>query len=270
MNLVALLMAIGLGAIALTYFSGTFVNMWKGEKRAQIHDELAAIKFVLLNRVYCDNSLKVDTCSSAGTLISLYDRFNRKIIGNSGSGTKIGSWTVRAECGYQGESIIVRAAILKDSGSLTSTNSSHFEKHPITKNIENWDSDATLLFPSSIQLCAINNKFEQSFPEPTYVSDWERVPVTFNHNLQTDAYIVRSLYEEIEGSGVTDLSGILVHSYDETYIKGLAVERMIHYRPSNNSIRIKNLSYRWGSLDLSVFSGHRARKVRVTIWQYDE
>lgn len=267
--MVAVLIALAIGGVGIGLFSQTLVQLFKGQKQIDHQSELAAISHFLLTKVSCRNSIDSNTCSTSGTLIELVDHHNNKIVENSGKGTKFGRFTLRAECGGEGEHVIVRANTLTSRGHLNSNNRQDFAVHPLTKKKEPWRSSKTLVFKRGIALCPINNQFERGFPVPSYASDWKNVPVTFTHHLNTTAYVVRSQYQKLNSTDITEVSGITTARYNGTYVTGYSCERMYHHSPTMSTVSIEN----WSSINrtsTSSLSAHRNRKARVILWKYDE
>ena len=60
------------------------------------------------------------TCTSGGNK-KLFDQNNNVIVSDTGAGTKMGSFTVKAECNAANDGLIIKAARLSSTGTLTST-----------------------------------------------------------------------------------------------------------------------------------------------------
>jgi len=98
-----------------------------------------------LNEYSCNGFIEVRRKSS--------DSLGPILISNYDPGHKLGSLTLRAECDLSNSRLIVRAARLRPSGSLSSTSSGDFYPDPLTGQVITWADDASLIFDSSTTPC---------------------------------------------------------------------------------------------------------------------
>ena len=156
LSLVAIIVGLAMAGIAIAVL--TQVHKFAIGQQNQVigRGDRETLKHQLLNLTDCPATMAAAGCpthnlirvqkkgSAAGTLID-----------NTGTGTKLGKWTLRAECGGNG-GLIVRAANLSPSGNLNSIDNQDFLLDPATAMLGTWASPQAALFPTGFELCQPN------------------------------------------------------------------------------------------------------------------
>lgn len=131
-------------ALIGTYAALMLTNSMKGNKSAQMTDELISVRRVLLDKVNCKNTLEKRSCPSKGGYFPLKDDNERTIGSDHGKYWKLGAWTLRASC--DATEMTVEYARTDTQGS--------FLKDPFTKKVQGWKNlfeDSELSCSSSVQ-----------------------------------------------------------------------------------------------------------------------
>lgn len=166
-SLVAVLVALGLTGIIATVVSSLMEQGMAGKSHFQNAGDREVLRRMMVSAVSCEDSLTPGICSSPGAIVPLRRRHSNGslsvIASSSGAGTKYGKFTVRAECNATGDGLIIRAVMLADSGTLSSTAAADFRPDPLTKRVETWQTSKSLLMPDNVELCS---GFETTAVEP--------------------------------------------------------------------------------------------------------
>ena len=127
-SLITVILIAGIVGLLGTHAALMLTNTLRGNKSAQISDELISIKRVLIDKANCQNTLESKSCPSGGDYFPLKDD-NGKTIGSiHGKYWKLGAWTLRASC--DDVEMTVEYARTDSSGS--------FLKDPLTKKNQGW------------------------------------------------------------------------------------------------------------------------------------
>ena len=117
--------------------------------------EKSLIKDALNKNVDCVKTMQSAACpQSSPVVIWGKDTSGAAVVigSNSGAGTQYGRFTVRAECGSNG-GLIIKAARLRNGGSLTSTAAQDFIPEPLTNQVVTWSSSSAFLMNGTEELC---------------------------------------------------------------------------------------------------------------------
>lgn len=152
-------MVIALGLISVVVFVASRVisfNM-KSENRLRQNYDKNALKMQLLQAVQCPEVLNSSICADFLTLRRISSSgLGPVLISGIGQGSKFGAWTLRAECNATHDGVVIRAAQLSSTGTLTSTQDVDFQPDSLTGKIVKWSDTASLLFPENIEICTLN------------------------------------------------------------------------------------------------------------------
>lgn len=143
-----------LGAAALKFMTNTMSAQTKLSN--DVNKE--AVKMFILSSTSCDSTAAAATCTNPGDLVELRRMSGANpttFVSRTGSGTKFGDFTVRAECPAAGQTgYVVRIVRLTQSGNLNSTADADFRTDPLTGRRTKWTDAQSLAFPSGVTLCA--------------------------------------------------------------------------------------------------------------------
>lgn len=151
--LLNVMVAVGLGGIVVAGMTQMITNSMKAQKRVSNDVDKSAIKQMLLDVVDCKETL--DHCN--GTQPSKVYRHRKDgpelFIKNTGTGSRFGFWTLRANCNGTDDGLIVRAARLKEGKSVLSNNKANFQPDPLSNQTYTWTDYQTLLFSDGVEIC---------------------------------------------------------------------------------------------------------------------
>ena len=155
-SLVTVLIGLGLAALLATTAMKMVENQFRGmESVTQKGDKEAIKRNILL--ADCSESLPTGVCTP-GEFIELKGQQGGNIVtmvsAEVDNPTRIGKFALRAECGTDGSSIVVKAALLAPGGRLDSSTAGDFVADPLTKRKYGWNSDKTRLLPAGLNLCS--------------------------------------------------------------------------------------------------------------------
>lgn len=152
-SIVSALVGLALSMAIVAAVSNFMSQGFRGQKAISLRVDKIALAEHLMARVDCTASY-VDgiTCPSA-IPVKLLREDGSTLVSNTGTGTKFGEWTIRAECLASNDGIAVKAARLKPGKLLNTTLATDFNADPLTRKIETWSHENSLLMPDSIGIC---------------------------------------------------------------------------------------------------------------------
>ena len=152
MTLVGSMISLGfIGLIAVGSMK-LMSNQSNANKSLQNRQSRYALKRMLIGKVSCAESFEEESCNP-GEVMELLDANEETVVAKTASGTKSGGFTLRAECNDRGDGIVVKAAHLKNGGSIHSSEKTNFRPDPLTKKRVTWDDDVTLVFGKNLSIC---------------------------------------------------------------------------------------------------------------------
>ena len=160
-GLLEVIIVIGILGIIAAGLNTVMNNLMKANKKITLDVDKEALKLLIMSKVSCDDTLTTSTCTSTAP-IPLKTRIGGALTtfvdGGSGTGTKIGGFTILAKCASSPTTgIEIRFARLSSSGSLASTDQADFLADPLTGQKITWADDRSLAYKAGITLCAGNN-----------------------------------------------------------------------------------------------------------------
>ncbi len=255
-SLASVLVGVSLTGVLIALGTADFVRSSKKIDKLKLEGELLALRGRLINFVDCDNSLAAYDCSSPGKLITLRDNNGDVLYSGSGAGTKFGDWTVRAECSSSKDGLLIRAARLRPSGTLASTNPADFFTDPISGQNVTWTSQQTLLFPNSMALCPVNDKFTKINGDRYKISPWYTAPYprTYTHNLNTNQYFTKiEMYDAVNAKQLYEATGLVFMSINTYGFPGYGVLRFFTDDHQNNDLDIVEARAANGTISTATF-----------------
>jgi len=154
MSLISVLVAAGIFLLIAVQMQKQISSSMRGQALLRDLSDLEAMKRLLITTIDCNASMQADPCIYQGQIVALRrGNSNDDFISASGSGTRFGHWTLRAECNDADGDVIVRAARLKPGSLLTSESAEHFLPDPLTGRVYTWQDTRSLIFPAGLPLC---------------------------------------------------------------------------------------------------------------------
>lgn len=161
---VLIMALLAIAAISAMYvgISNTFGDNAKILASTSLGPDRDMLRAMLLNAVDCNASMTATTCPSAsGTFPTLVRRlpggtYATIIAGGAGSTTtptKIGRWSVRAECAASNLGFVIRAARMAVTGKLNSTSDADFLTDPVYGTRTKWSDASSIVLDSTAALC---------------------------------------------------------------------------------------------------------------------
>lgn len=266
-SLVETLIGLGILTLAGSFLAKHLVSENKFQSYSSLRANQEALKRQILHTTHCRETMRAAGCPTSGfvQLIKLKrDGSPSVFVSNKGRGTRLGGYTVRAECDASNSGLIIRAARLKSMGTLADNNPDKFFPDPQTKKVTPWSSPGSLLFPPGISLCA--GARTTGLGPPQYESAWTNLPATFPHNLGTTDYVIFPLYRDAQGKIYED------HEYwditmSSSRLKAVGESRVDMTKGKDVLTMQVYGHYRDGGNVQPNWTKHKFTQVKVRIWR---
>ena len=132
-SLVSVLVAsaiLGIFALVMAQLLG---DGFKGQSSMSLNADREVLKRQLVSAVSCSDTLTPTACPSAVPVRLIRRHKNGTLTTLVGSsGTRIGKWTVRAQCNATNDGLIVKATHIRPTASTMTTNAADFLPDPLT------------------------------------------------------------------------------------------------------------------------------------------
>jgi hypothetical protein len=271
-SLISILMAVGLASLVVMFGSQVFMTGQKQVDDLRLQDELLALKSKLITQLDCDKTIvDVTVCDTPGTLVAVKDGAGEVLFGNSGSGTRFGEWTVRAECVGDSDGLALRVARLKPTGTLASANVNDFLPDRLTGRTYTWSSPESLLFGTGVTLCSFNDRLARIDKTKMKTSPWYPgpFPQMYKHDLLTGQYFTKLEMLMPSGSQMYEANAMRLTWWDYNIMgsTGYGVQDFKTYNEGPVSLTIDSKVQLYGICTLadmnSAVSGIQVRTIVV-------